>query len=80
MQRIIIFSLNGCKPCESLKERLIEEGIEFEEKRIETIEDLKKIEYREFPTVEIFTNGGKKVMSGCNQRVIEEIKRSMRAK
>jgi len=77
MQKVIIFSINGCRPCEALKERLKEEGIEFEEKKIKTIEDLKKIEYREFPTVEIVGDNGKKVLSGYNQKVIEEIKKSM---
>jgi len=77
MQRVIIFSINGCKPCEALKEKLREEGIEFEERKIETIDELKKIEYREFPTVEIIDDGSKKILVGCNKKVIEEIKKTV---
>ncbi|RLG59184.1 MAG: hypothetical protein DRN95_02695 [Candidatus Hydrothermarchaeota archaeon] len=75
MVKVIVFSLNGCKPCEKLKEKLEQEGIPFEEKQIKTFDELREIDYREFPTVEIENNGEKIVRSGCSDEVIEEIKR-----
>ena len=73
MKELMVFTKEGCKPCRSLKERLKQQGIEYDEVVVYPQADARKISY--FPTALIIEDG---IEIGCiegfSENIFERIK------
>jgi len=57
LEKVIVYTRDGCQPCRITKNKLTENGIEFEEincsEHPEAIETLKLYGYQSFPVVSV---------------------------
>jgi glutaredoxin len=73
MKELMVFTKEGCIPCVTLKERLDQQGIDYDEIIVDPQTDARKISY--FPTAFILEDGieiGQ--VEGFSENIFERIK------
>lgn len=81
MKQIIVYTQNGCRPCESLKEFLTRSGIPFEARNISVNPDYKeevlKLNVMTTPVVVIKGGDKQQVLTGFNPETVKLIQQAL---
>lgn len=81
MKQIIVYTQNGCRPCESLKEFLTRSGIPFEARNISVNPDYKeevlKLNVMTTPVVVIKDGDKQQVLTGFNPETAKLIQQAL---